>query len=223
MKQHANINLAKLSLLLGAILLCLAIVTYIRQSNADHAANVIASHDVALANQGKPSPAPATVRPSPKTVANYTVPASHPRYLSIPSLGIKTQVLAVGLTSAHAIGTPSNVYDTAWYDATTLPGQPGATLIDGHVSSWTTHGVFYNLKSLVPGDSINIQTGDGNTYTYLVVKTQIYAAADVDVNSLLKPVDPTKSGLNLITCTGDVIKGTSSFDKRVVVYASLSS
>jgi sortase (surface protein transpeptidase) len=223
MKQHANMNTARLCLLLGAILLCLAVITYIRQSTANHAANIIARHDIALANLGKPSPAPATVKPTPKAVTSYTVPANHPRYLTIPKLGVNARVLPVGLTNSKAIGTPSNVYDTAWYDATSLPGQPGATLIDGHVSSWTTHGVFYNLKSLVPGDKIEIQTGNGDKYIYQVIKTQIYDTANIDVNSLLKPIDPTKSGLNLITCTGDVIKGTNRFNERVVVYASIDS
>jgi sortase A len=221
MTYRTTNNIAKTSLLLGLILLCLAATSLIRGIETNNTLSAVASHNVALANAGKPSSAPATVKPTPQAVASYIVPATHPRYLTIPKLGINARVLPVGLTSSKAIGTPSNVYDTAWYDATSLPGQSGATLIDGHVSSWTTRGVFYNLKLLVAGDVITLQTGNGDTYNYHVVKVQVYDATEVPVGSLLTPIEPNKSGLNLITCTGDVIKGTNSFNQRVVVYASL--
>ena len=41
------------------------------------------------------------------------------------------------------------------------------------------------------------------------------------MSQVLSPVNPTKPGLNLITCTGQVISGTSEFNERLVVYTSL--
>jgi len=38
----------------------------------------------------------------------------------------------------------------------------------------------------------------------------------------LSPIDPTKPGLNLISCTGDVISGTSKFNERIIVFATQS-
>jgi len=164
--------------------------------------------------------APSTVKPPQKQVDNYVVAPDMPRYLTIPKLSVKARVQAVGLTKDGQIGSPANVYDTAWYNGSSKPGQPGVALIDGHVSSWTTKGVFYGIGTLTPGDSIQIERGDGTVFNYSVVKTQTYDASNVDMTALLNPIDPSKSGLNLITCAGDVIKGTNDFDKRVVVFAT---
>ena len=54
---------------------------------------------------------------------------------------------------------------------------------------------------------------------YKVIKTQTYDADNVDMAAVLAPVNPGTKALNLITCAGNVIKGTNQFDKRVVVYA----
>ncbi len=123
------------------------------------------------------------------------------------------------LTSSGAIGTPNNVYDTDWYNGSSLPGQPGAMLIDGHVSSWTTPGVFYSIKSLLAGDDIQLERGDGTMFTYKVVSTQIYQSSNVDMKAALNPITPGKPGLNLITCTGNVLAGTNEFNERVVVFS----
>jgi LPXTG-site transpeptidase (sortase) family protein len=203
-------------------LLVFGVALYFVQLRANHHTQQAAAQAVARANAGLPSPAPATRKPSNQAVASYQVPAAYPRYLTIPSLQIHARVMAVGTTKSDAIGTPSNVYDTAWYKDSSLPGQPGATLIDGHVSSWTTHGVFYSLKSLQAGDQISLQLGSGATLQYKVVQTQIYSTQNITAATLLSPITANASGLNLITCTGDVIKGTNEFNQRVVVYATLT-
>ncbi len=141
-----------------------------------------------------------------------------PRYLNIPKLGVHARVLSLGILNNGALATPHNVFDVGWYNESSLPGQPGAMLFDGHVSSWTSHGVFYGIKKLVGGDIVQVVRGDGTTFSYKVVKSQTFDHDNVDMNSAIKPVDPTKPGLNLITCTGDVIKGTNEFNQRVLVY-----
>ncbi|MEI9913732.1 MAG: class F sortase [Candidatus Saccharibacteria bacterium] len=161
-----------------------------------------------------------TAKVSASTLASYTVAPTAPRYLKIPEIGVNARVLNVGLVKGGAIGTPEDIYDTAWYNGSSLPGQPGATLIDGHISSWTSHGVFYNLNKLVPGDTLQVERGDGTTFTYKVVKSQIYSVNNVDMNAALKPVVSGSPGLNLITCTGDVIPGTSSFSERLIVFTT---
>jgi sortase (surface protein transpeptidase) len=162
---------------------------------------------------------PSTTKPSPTTVSNYIVAPNYPKYLKIPALGVDARVLQVGITSTGALGTPPNIYDSAWYSGSAQPGQPGAMLIDGHVSSWTAHGVFYGLKTLQAGDSIQIVRGDGTVFNYRVVKTQIYSANNVDMQAAMTPIAPGTPGLNLISCTGDVIPGTSLFNERIIVFA----
>jgi len=170
------------------------------------------------ANPTTTSP-PITKKPDTSEFDNYKVAADLPRYILIPKISVKAMVKQVGITKDNQIGIPANVHDTAWYNQSAKPGQPGAVLIDGHVSSWKTHGVFYDLKKLVTGDSISIERGDGTVLTYNVTKKETYAADKVDMAAALAPVNPDKPGLNLITCTGTVIKGTNDFDKRIVVFA----
>lgn len=167
------------------------------------------------------SSVPSTIKPSPAAVANYVVAPNLPKYLIIPKLGVDARVLSVGVNTEGALETPDNVYDTAWYNESAEPGQPGAMLIDGHVSSWTAHGVFYGIKTLVAGDIIKVERGDGTIFTYTVVKNQVYPSGNVNMTSAITPVVAGQPGLNLITCTGDVTPGTSQFNERIVVYATL--
>lgn len=160
-----------------------------------------------------------STKPSAATLADYVVAPDLPRYLKIPKLGVDARVLSVGVTSTGALATPDNVFDTAWYNESAEPGQPGAVLIDGHISSWTSRGVFYGLKDLVAGDTIQIDRGDGKVFTYKVVKSKTYSASNVDMEAAMTPVVPGTPGLNLISCSGDVIPGTSQFDERIVVFA----
>lgn len=187
--------------------------------------NVVATHRAAklvtAANNNTDHTVPSTTKPEPKTVADYNVAPTLPRYLDIPSIGLHARVLSVGTSNDGAIATPTNVYDTAWYTGSAEPGQPGATLIDGHVSSWTTHGVFYELGSLKAGDVIRLERGDGTAFQYHVVETRHYKAEDIDMRAVLSPISQDRSGLNLITCSGNVIAGTNEFSERTVVFASL--
>lgn len=164
-----------------------------------------------------------SVKPSSQVIANYNVPASNPKYISIPAIHVdKTRILKLGLTSGKAIAVPTNIYDTGWYDGSSLPGQTGAMFIYGHVSSWAANGVFYNLKNLKTGDRIIIIGGDNKAYIYQVVSTKVYPYNAVNMNQVLSPIN-SKPGLNLMTCTGTVIKGTSEFNERLVVFANLVS
>lgn len=161
---------------------------------------------------------PSTIKPKASTFASWHVPADNPRYIFIQKIGVRAMVKPTWLTKAGAIGTPTNIYDTAWYVHSAKPGQAGATLFDGHVGFWTKHGVFFDLKNLRAGDKIQIEKGDGEIINYSVVKTHTYPADAVDMKALLSPAVADKSGLNLITCTGDVING-NEYNERIVVFA----
>ncbi|HVS58127.1 MAG TPA: class F sortase [Candidatus Saccharimonadales bacterium] len=169
------------------------------------------------------APAP-IAKPSRQQVESYRVAPTLPRYISIPKLGIeKVRVLALGVLSDGHIATPGSSYDTGWYDKSAKPGQPGAMFIDGHVAGWGTGGIFYSLHTLRPGDKITIIRGDSKAYVYAVVSQKTYPADNVDMNAVLSPINPGKPGLNLMTCTWDVVGGKSVFKNRTVVFASLES
>lgn len=167
--------------------------------------------------------APSSSKPSKKVVDNYVVAPDLPRYISAPEISVpKTRVIQLGLLANNQIAAPSNIYDAGWYNGSAKPGQDGAMFIYAHVSSWTANGVFYHLKNLQSGDKITVERGDGKVFNYNVVATKIYPYNHVDMNAALSPYSGVTQGLNLMTCTGHVIKGTSEFNERLVVFAGLS-
>lgn len=179
-----------------------------------------ASDASAGASNSDQSAVPSTKPVTKAVLAAYAVAPDLPRYIDIPSLSVYARVLQVGVTSTGAMATPNNVFDTAWYTGSSKPGEPGAVLIDGHVSSWTTNGVFYGIKNLKKNDMIKITRGDGKVFTYKVVRSRVFDHEKVDMQSAINPVESDKPGLNLITCDGDVIPGTNEFNQRIIVYAT---
>jgi LPXTG-site transpeptidase (sortase) family protein len=160
-----------------------------------------------------------SAKPGSKTIASYTVPPDAPRYITIPAIAVpQTRVMQLGLGRGNQIAVPSNVHDAGWYDGSAKPGHSGAMFIYGHVSSWQAKGVFYNLSKLKPGDIVTVSRGDGTKLSYQVVRSKSYPHDKVDMDTVLSPVDPNVPGLNLMTCAGHVIKGTSEFDQRLIVF-----
>jgi len=158
-------------------------------------------------------------KPSTNTMAAYSVAPDKPKYITIPSLGIFARVIEVGVTKSGAVGTPSNCYDTAWFNQSAKPGKNGATLIDGHVLCPIHGAVFTQLKNIQDGAQIIITMGDDSTYTYTVRSTSIQSKDTINVNNLIKSIDPNKQGLNLVTCTGTYLPKEETFNNRFIVYA----
>ncbi len=55
------------------------------------------------------------------------------------------------------------------------------------------------------------------------MRKQVYPSGNVDMPATMTTVVAGHPGLNLITCTGDVIPGTSKFNERIIVFANLVS
>lgn len=179
-----------------------------------------AARAMRTANAGHATAAmPSTNKPTPSAFDAYRAAPTNPRYIFIPKLAVRAIVRPLGLTKDNHLDAPTNIYEAGWYTGSAKPGQPGVTVVDGHVSSWTARGIFYGLKSLKPGDTIQVERGDGQLLHYSIVKSQVYKADAVDMAAVLSAVEPNVPGLNLITCDGAVIRGTNDFDQRIVVFA----
>lgn len=157
-------------------------------------------------------------------INNYKVPASHPRYISIPALNVeKARVQNVGLTKSNTVDTPKNIADAAWYNKSALPGQGfGAVLIDGHNGGITRDGIFARLDQLKKGDEIVIERGDGKKIRYNVMENKIETLKEANTSGmkrLLTPFDSGKEGLGLITCAGNWVPRDKVFDKRIMIRA----
>ena len=157
-------------------------------------------------------------------IDKYTVPANNPRYISIPALGVgKTRVMSVSLTKLNTLAMPRNINDAAWYKSSATPGQGyGQVVIDGHNRGVNRDGVFVTLSTLDEGDEIIVERGDGKKITYMVAKTERMSLAEANssgMQALVKPYDPSKEGLGLITNVGKWIPRDKVFDQRILVWA----
>lgn len=162
--------------------------------------------------------------PTENEIAEYTVPASHPRYLIIDKLGLHhSRVIQVGVKSNNQLGTPTNIFDVGWYNASATPGSGGTIVMDGHNGGPTKIGVFKYLPVLEEGDIIKIERGDGKIFSYSVVENvaiDLSSANDYMTEALVSPT-PGVESLTLITCSGDWSSSASTYLSRQFVRATL--
>lgn len=158
-------------------------------------------------------------KPSAAAMAAYKVDPTLPRYIRIAKLNVFARVQAQGTEANGALKAPYNVHDAGWYQDSGKPGEGGAMLLDGHVAGPTVHGVFYDIKKLTKGDLLEVERGDGKKFTYKVVTSKTSKVKDVDMSAGLLPIVEGKSGLNLITCTGNYDYKSGEYDSRIMVFA----
>jgi len=158
------------------------------------------------------------------TINAYTVPASQPRYISIPKLNArKVRVQKVALDANNLISMPKNIHDTGWFDKSATPGQGyGAVLINGHSTGSSKSGPFAKLGTLQPSDTVTIERGDGKKFSYVVVENMSMPLEEVNATGMKKmmlPYDDNKEGLSLITTAGKWVPKIQQFDHRIMLRA----
>ena len=162
--------------------------------------------------------------PTEEQVTEYTVAADCPRYLSISKLGVvNARIIAVGVKSNGELGTPNNIFDVGWYEASGKPGQGKTIVIDGHNGGPHVHGVFKDLPNLVEGDIIKIERGDGKIFEYKVVenKTVVLSEADAYMKTAFKSPVSGKESVTLISCTGEWSQAQGTYLSRQFTRAIL--
>lgn len=164
------------------------------------------------------------VEPTEQEVAEYTVAADRPRYLTIDRLGIsKARVLAMGINDAGELSTPNNIFDVGWYYNSGKPGQGGTLLMDGHNGGPHVQGVFKDLPVLSEGDIIKIERGDGTVFRYSVVENKtvpLSESNDYMATAMMSPMRGVES-VTLISCTGEWSQAQGTYLSRQFVRAIL--
>ncbi len=176
----------------------------------------------ALADQGEEL---IEIKPSESEVKEYTVPSDYPRYLSIERLGINNvRVLPMGVNPSGELATPNNIFDVGWYEGSGKPGHGGTLLIDGHNGGPNVYGVFKNLPSMVEGDSIVIERGDGVIFKYVVTENKTVSLEDSDayMTTAAKSPEKGKESITLISCSGEWSQKQGTYLSRQFVRAVLA-
>ncbi|WP_396667578.1 class F sortase [Microbacterium sp. R86528] len=151
--------------------------------------------------------------PVPEQAASRAVP----EHISIPAIGVESDLIGLGRDAVGWIEAPTNFDDVGWYEDGVVPGAIGPAVIAGHVDSPAAPAVFYDLPTLVPGDSVSVSRSDGTTVKFVVTSIQTVEKETFPTASIYAPV-PTPE-LRIVTCGGAWDPNTGHYVDNVVVSA----
>lgn len=203
-------------LVLAGCLITFGIQGFLRQYSATHNPHPTVTQTIITNSIDRPDETPPT-----DSCAAYSVAADHPERINLPTIGVSGCIEQVGIDQYGAIAVPNNIYTAAWYVKSALPGQPGLSVIDGHISGYyNVDGIFQHLDQLKSGDTFTITLGSGRVLSYKVYDEQSIPL-DNAVRVLLTKSPGVESQLNLITCGGQYDKNTKLYTHRIIVSAAL--
>ena len=166
------------------------------------------------------NPAPATSVPTTSGTTSSTtttVPASPPVSLQIPEIGVSVALTApLGLNPDGTVSVPTGTAQPAWYSGSPDPGQQGSSILLGHVDSKAGPGIFFNLRELVPGNTLTVTLADGHVDTFQVLGTGQYPKSNFPTALVYN--DHGYAGLNLVTCGGVFDPATGHYLSNIVVF-----
>lgn len=163
-------------------------------------------------------PAPtATPEPEPEPPAPPP-PVSEPARVRIPKLRVDARIVPVGVNRLGEMESPADAWSVAWFAPGYKPSEPGNAVLAGHVDYIRVGpAVFFNVRTLAPGDRIFVTAVDAIEYEFEVKAVERYFANAAPVDRIFGP-NPNR-GLNLITCGGTFNARTLEYDQRIVVYS----
>ena len=145
---------------------------------------------------------------------------SAPEIISIPSLGVRSELVDLGLDDNGAMETPVPVTQAGWFRPSPPPGVPGATVIAGHVTWDQAPSVFFDLGSLEPGDEVEVERQDGVVTVFEVYRIGSFPKDSFPTSAVYD--HPQRSELRLITCGGEYDEGANRYLDNVVVWARIT-
>ena len=145
-------------------------------------------------------------------------PVASPVSLSIPLIGVKTQLITLGLAADGSLQVPSSTSVAGWYTGSPRPGAVGSAIIVGHIDSLTGPGVFYRLSELRRGDDVYVKRADRTTAQFRVTSVQTYLKDHFPTQTVYGPTPDAE--LRLITCGGAFDPATGHYLSNIVVYGT---
>jgi Sortase domain len=215
--HEGNRTVARALLALTAVLLLVggACVVFGLQVHRHPLAGPVRQRPVA-ALRATTATVPATTVPVPAVVAR-----SVPVAVRIPAIGLAVWLTELGLNANGTVAVPTSVQVPGWFSPGPSPGQVGSAVLLGHVDSYKGPGVFFKLRTLQPGNQIQVNLADGVIATFQVtsvVQYQKTAFPDQKVYG-----SNGSSELQLVTCGGAFDTQSGHYLSNIVVYSSFVS
>jgi hypothetical protein len=167
-------------------------------------------------------PRAAKAKAVPAKVATILATArSTPVELKIPAISVSVTLSTLGLNADGTVQVPTDVQQPGWYRLGPSPGEIGSAVILGHVDSYQGPGVFFNLRSLVAGNVVDVSLADGVTAQFEVTSVATYLKANFPDQAVY--TSDGHSALQLVTCGGVFDSTTGHYLSNIVVYTSLAA
>ena len=151
--------------------------------------------------------------------ADRKKPVAKPASVSIPSVGVHSRLIRLGLNQDKTLQVPRNYSLAGWYTKGAAPGEVGPAVIVGHYDSVDGPAVFYRLKELRPGQIVQVRRADGSAAKFAVDRVQRFGKDDFPTDKVYGQVE--RPELRLITCGGSFDYRTRHYRDNVVVFAHL--
>ncbi|WP_435207254.1 class F sortase [Micromonospora sp. bgisy143] len=163
--------------------------------------------------------------PAPDTeAAPAGLARSAPTTIEIPRIGVNATIMSLGTNPDGTVQVPplEQAEQAGWYEPGPSPGETGNAVIVGHVDSAKLGpAVFFDLGSLVPGDTITVRRADGQPATFRVDSVKSYPKTAFPTELVYGPND--RPGLRVVTCGGQFDETVRSYPDNIVVFATLTT
>lgn len=221
------VALAVLLVLAGAAAIVVALTSQVHAPQPPASAAVAPAATSASAGRVDaipPAPGSSPAQSQLAAGAAPPLPAAEPTHLTVPAIGVSSDLLQLGLNPDNTLQVPplSKNSQAGWYRGSPSPGQLGPAVILGHVDSAEYGaGVFFKLGALRPGDLATVTRADHTTATFRVDRVVSYPKNQFPTLDVYGNTNDAE--LRLITCGGAFDSKARSYLNNVVVYASLVS
>jgi hypothetical protein len=148
------------------------------------------------------------------------VDAGPPTRVRIPAIRVDSGLESLALGADGALQPPKQYGLAGFYAQGAMPGDDGPAVIAGHVDSKTGPAVFYRLRELTTGATVDVQRG-GAWLHFSVTAVERYPKNAFPTQKVYGPTPLAE--LRLITCGGTFDDKRNSYRDNVVVYAVLRS
>ncbi|MDC0766901.1 class F sortase [Streptomyces sp. HD] len=170
------------------------------------------------------SSAPSTARSAPpdRQTEGEHLPRARPLRLLIPKIAVSAPFtdLAIGGTGQLEPPPAHNTNLVGWYAKGASPGEPGTSIIAGHVDTATSPAVFARLSELEQGDSFQVLRADGRSAAFVIDSVETFDKNTFPSRRVYG--DTSRSLVRLITCAGDYDRQARDYTANLVVFAHLA-
>ncbi len=166
--------------------------------------------------------APAPVPPPPPVLAATdlgiaTDAPAPPVAVHIPRLGVRSPLVGLDVDAAGVLEPPATADVAGWHTAGTVPGEIGPAVVAGHVDSRSGPGIFIDVATLRPEDTVEIERADGDFVTFAVQSVETVDKQEFPTTAVYGPTPVPE--LRLITCGGFFDAADGHYTANVIVRA----